>query len=96
MEREATPQREMKLGIRLHLAGLSLSEAVSSLETFGVERCRTAVHNWVKKANLQSASGATSDYVAIDETVIQLDDEQYWLYAAVDPATNRLLHGFFI
>jgi transposase-like protein len=24
--------------------------------------------------------------------VIQLDDEQYWLYAAVDPETNRLLH----
>jgi len=24
--------------------------------------------------------------------VIQLNDEQYWLYAAVDPETNELLH----
>jgi transposase-like protein len=30
--------------------------------------------------------------VAVDETVIQLDDQQYWLYAAVDPDSNDLLH----
>lgn len=24
--------------------------------------------------------------------MIQLNDQRYWLYAAVDPATNRLLH----
>ena len=30
--------------------------------------------------------------IAVDETVIQLSDEQYWLYAAVDPETNELLH----
>jgi len=28
-------------------------------------------------------------------TVIQLDDEQYWLYAAVDPETTELLHTKF-
>ncbi len=28
----------------------------------------------------------------MDETVIQLDDEQYWLYAAVDPESNEILH----
>jgi transposase-like protein len=28
----------------------------------------------------------------VDETVIRLNDEQYWLYAAVDPETNELLH----
>lgn len=31
-------------------------------------------------------------HVALDETVIQLNDEQWWLYAAVDPKTNRILH----
>jgi hypothetical protein len=31
-KREATPESAMKLGIRLHLAGLSLSDAVSILE----------------------------------------------------------------
>ena len=35
VEREATPKLLMKLGIQLHLAGLSLSNTVSVLEIFG-------------------------------------------------------------
>ncbi len=92
VEREATPEPAMKRGIRLHLAGLSLSDTVSILEESGVERHRSTVHTWVQKAELQPATGCEPDHVALDETVIQLDDERYWLYAAVDPATNRLLH----
>ncbi|MGZ0745810.1 IS6 family transposase [Haloparvum sp. AD34] len=92
LEREATPEPAMKLGIRLHLAGLSLSDTVSILDILGVDRCRTTVHNWVQKADLQPIEGVNPDHVAVDETVIQLNDEQFWLYAAVDPSTNRLLH----
>jgi putative transposase len=92
VEREATPRMLMKLGIQLHLAGLSLSNTVSILEIFGVERARSTVHNWVHKADLQPDSDQNPDHVAVDETVIQLNDEQYWLYAAVDPETNELLH----
>jgi len=36
--------------------------------------------------------GRSPDHVAVDETVIRLDNEQYWLYVAVDPETNELLH----
>lgn len=32
LEREATPEPAMELGIHLHLAGLSLSDTVSNLE----------------------------------------------------------------
>jgi len=92
VEREATPRLLMKLGIQLHLAGLSLSNTVSILEIFGVNRARSTVHNWVHKANLQPESGRNPDHVAVDETVIRLNDEQYWLYAAVDPETNEILH----
>ncbi|MDZ7745447.1 MAG: IS6 family transposase [Halobacteriales archaeon] len=92
VEREATPQLLMKLSIQLHLAGLSLSNTVSILEIFGVERARSTVHNWVHKADLQPDDGRNPDHVAVDETVIRLNDEQYWLYAAVDPDTNELLH----
>ncbi|CCQ35713.1 ISH14-type transposase ISNamo10 [Natronomonas moolapensis 8.8.11] len=92
VEREATPKFLMKLSIQLHLAGLSLSNTVSILEIFGVERARSTVHNWVHKADLQPQSGRCPDHIAVDETVIQLNDEQYWLYAAVDPETNELLH----
>ena len=92
VEREATPRLLMKLGIQLHLAGLSLSNTVRILEMFGVDRARSTVHNWVHKADLQLDSGRSPDHVAVDETVIRLDDEQYWLYAAVDPESNDLLH----
>ncbi|WP_247009449.1 IS6 family transposase [Halorientalis litorea] len=92
VEREATPQLLMKLSIQLHLAGLSLSNTVSFLDVFGVQRARSTVHNWVHKADLQPQDGRQPDHVAVDETVIQLDDERYWLYAAVDPDTNELLH----
>ena len=92
VEREATPKLLMKLSIQLHLAGLSLSNTVLFLEVFGVERVRSTVHNWVHKADLQPESGRSPNHVAVDETVIRLDDEQYWLYAAVDPETNDLLH----
>ena len=92
IEREATPEFLMKLSIQLHLSGLSLSNTVRILEVFGVPRARSTVHNWVHKADLQPESGKHPDHIAVDETVIQLNDEQYWLYAAVDAETNELLH----
>ena len=92
VEREATPEFLMQLSIQLHLSGLSLSNTVQVIEVFGVQRARSTVHNWVHKADLQPESGKNPDHVAVDETVIQLNNEQYWLYAAVDPATNELLH----
>ena len=92
VEREPTPKLLMKLSIQLHLPGLSLSNTVSFLEIFGVDRIRSTVHNWVHKADLQPESGRSPNHVAVDETVIQFDDEQYWLYAALDPDSNDLLH----
>ncbi|QCW03441.1 IS6 family transposase [Natrinema pallidum] len=92
VEREATPRLLMKLSIQPHLAGLSLSDTVSILELFGVNRVKSTVHNWVRKADLQPEDGQSPDHVAVDETVVRLNTEQYWLYAAVDPETNELLH----
>lgn len=92
VEREATPRFLMRLGIQLHLAVLLLLNTVSILNIFGVDRARSTVHSWVYKADLQPESDQNPDHVAIDETVIQLNKRQYWLYAAVDPETNELLH----
>ena len=36
---------------------------------------------------------ANPDCVAVDPKRIRINDEQYWLYAAVDPETNRILHS---
>ena len=74
VEREATPKLLMKLGIQLHLAGLSLSNTISILEIFGVSRARSTVHNWIHKAELRPEAGRSPDHVAVDETVIRLND----------------------
>jgi putative transposase len=93
VERERTPREIIEKGIRHHLAGLSLSNTVILLEELGVQRSRVAVHNWVQKADLQPADGESPDRVAVDQKAIRINDEQYWLYAAVDPETNRILHS---
>jgi len=46
----------------------------------------------VHKADLQPKSEQDPDHITIDETAIQLNNKHYWLYAAVDPETNELLH----
>jgi putative transposase len=58
----------------------------------GVERSRKAIHDWYKKAESQHTDGQNPNHVAIDETVIRINDQQFWLYAAADPETNKLLH----
>ena len=92
VQRERTSERIIEVGVQLHLAGLSLSNTKQYLENSGVERSRTVTHNWVQKAELQPISDAAPDHIAVDETVIQVNDERRWLYAAVNPETNKFLH----
>jgi transposase-like protein len=92
VEREATPKSLMKLAIHLHLGGLSLSNTVSVLDNFGCTRARSTVHNWVQKADLESRAGRDPDKIALDETVVKVNGERYWLVAAVEPDTNIILH----
>lgn len=47
----------------------------------------------MQNAELQPNGGKSPDHVALDETVIQLTDERYWLYAAVDPETNEFFRA---
>jgi len=90
VEREQTPRQLIEVGIRLHLADLSLSNTIQRLYIF--------VSNGVAR---RSTIGFTSaiysrqrmmkpNHVALDETVIQLDEHRYWLYTAVNPETNKV------
>jgi putative transposase len=62
VEREATPEPAMKLGIRLHLAEISLLNTISTVDSLGVKRCRSTGHNWVQKADLQPTDGVDIDH----------------------------------
>jgi len=78
----------VELSIQLQLYESSFSDTVSFLECFGVERPRSTVHNRSQKPT----DGAQPNHIELDETVIHLDDQRYWLYAAADPEMNELLH----
>jgi len=83
VEREATPPPSMALGSQLYLVELSTSNTILIVYISGVERVRSTVHSRGHKAGLQPESGRCLDHVAVDETVIQLNDERYWLYAVL-------------
>jgi len=91
VERERTLESAMALDIQLHVAGLSLSNTVELLDSVGFQRSRKAVHDWVQKVDLQPDSGKSPNQIALDEAVIRINDQQFWLYAA-DPQSNELLH----
>ncbi len=92
VEREATPKPVMKLAVHLHLGGFSLSNTISVLDSLGISRPRSAVHNWVQKADLEPRPGRDSDRIALDETVVKVDGDRCWLFAAVEPETDIILH----
>jgi len=90
--RQRTPEFAIQVGIQFHLAGLSLSNTKQHLEKLGVKRSRTAIHDWVQKADLQPDSDVEPNQIAVDEPVIRVNGQRHWLYAAVDPDTNKFLH----
>jgi transposase-like protein len=92
VERERTPEWAIQVGIRCHLAGMSTRDASQFLDELGVQRSHVAVHNWVHKADLQPISTVSADQLAVDEKVIRVNGDDYWLYGAVDPETNEILH----
>ena len=71
---------------------MSLREVSKYLELFAIKRSHVAIHNWVHKANLQPISTVLADQLAVDETMILLHGQKFWLYGAVEPYTNEILH----
>ena len=92
VERERTPSWAIYKAIRCHLSGMSLRDVSEHLEEFGITRSHVAVHNWVHAAELQPVSTVSALQLAVDEKTIRINGRDYWLYAAVDPATNEFLH----
>jgi putative transposase len=62
---------------------------MSIIDELGVQRSQKAVHDWVQKADIQPTSGKVPNQAAVDETLIRINDRQYWLYTAADTATNK-------
>jgi len=92
VERRRTPEWAIQVGIRWYLAGISLRDVSQNLESLGVERSHVTIHEWVHKVDLQPISTVTADQVVVDEKMIRVNDAEHWLYGAVDPETNEIIH----
>jgi len=92
VERRRTPEWAIEVDIRCHLAGISPQDASNFLDELGVQRSHVAIHDWVHKANLQLISTVTVDQLAVDERMICINGQEFWLYGAVDPHTNEILY----
>jgi putative transposase len=92
VERRRTPEWAIQVSNRCHLAGMSLRDASQFLDELGVQRSHVAIHGWVHNANLQPISTVSADQLAVDEKMIRLHGQEFWLYGAVDPKTNEILH----
>jgi transposase-like protein len=92
VKRERTPRWAIEVGFRCHLSSMSLRETSKFLGELGIDRSHVAIHNWVHKAEVQPASTVSANQLAADEKMIRLYGQQFWLYGAVDPETNEILH----
>ena len=77
VERKRTPKWAIQVGIRCHLAGMSLRDASQHLESLGIDRSHVAIHEWVHKAELQPISTVTGDQIAVDEKVIRINGDDH-------------------
>jgi putative transposase len=73
--------------------GLSLREIVAVLDWLGVDRSHGAVWNWTHTLAEAQDDPPTAEpsRVAVDETQIEVEGENKWLYAAIDTESKLLL-----
>ena len=90
VERQRTPEWAIQVDIRCHLAGMSTKNASQFLDELGVQRSHVAIYNWVHEADLQLVSTVSADQLAVDEKMIRINGNDYWLYGAIDRNKRNL------
>lgn len=90
-ERQRTSNRTRALGITLHHLGLSLRDVETVLGSFE-PRSHEAVRQWHDQAeHLFDVEAKQRRAVAVDETVVKLGTERWYLWAVVDVDTWEIL-----
>ena len=90
VERRRTPEWAIEVGIRCHLAGMSLRDASQFFDKLGVDRSHVAIYEWVHKADLQPISTVSADQLAVDEKMIRL------LHVSLFPTATKQTARWFL
>jgi putative transposase len=79
VEQDRTPRWAIEVGIRCYLVVMSLRKVSKFIEEYGIDRSHVAIHNWVHKTGLQPISTDSEDQLAVDEKMIHLHGQRFWL-----------------
>lgn len=95
-DEESTANVLRAFAVRLDVTDVSLRETAAALERIGIKRSHQAIYQWTHRVGEGAPDPSTfmrakPSRVAVDETVIQIGREQFWLYAAIDVDSKLLL-----
>ena len=95
IERERTSTEFILYALYLYFLGLSLRSTSKAIQPFGEEgRSHVAVWKWVQRFNPKRLYHCKRvSAFLIDETMLQIDTDEAWLWVAVEPIqyTNKFL-----
>ncbi|MDP8906244.1 MAG: IS6 family transposase [Thermoproteota archaeon] len=90
--RNRTPSEHIGYGLYLYFSGLSLRRVSERLSCF-IKRNHVSIWNWIQKYKPQRISTKKRKICEfiVDETVIKIGSEYFWLWVAIDLKTKRIL-----
>ncbi|MBA3284646.1 MAG: IS6 family transposase [Nitrosopumilus sp.] len=90
--RNRTPSEYVGYGLYLCFSGLSLRRVSERLSCF-IKRDHVSIWNWIRKYKPQRISTKKRKICEfiVDETVIKIGSEYFWLWVAIDLKTKRIL-----
>ncbi|MGN6560258.1 MAG: DDE-type integrase/transposase/recombinase [Candidatus Nitrosocosmicus sp.] len=91
-KRSRTKIKDIVYALHLYFDGLSLRKTSIALSRF-VNRSHTAIRDWIQKYKPKKLSYLRKkiDEYIIDETLIKVGSEYFWLWIIIEPKDNEIL-----
>jgi putative transposase len=94
LQRERTPTWAIALALLLYPSGVSLRRIAAYLSWHGVNRAHTTIWYWLQQAGgrLSPWQGPLPKRIVVDETWVKVGGRDCWIFAAIDPQTQRIIY----
>jgi transposase-like protein len=95
VQRRRRDLKTIALSILVYQQGLSLRKTCELLSYLGESISYRGVHYWVQKFGwcVQPYGGKLPETIVVDETKVQLGSEHWFLYAAINPKSKRIVYA---
>ena len=95
VERERRDPEVIALSILLYQQGLSLRRVQETMGYLDQDITYRGVHYWIQKlgSELEWNNGKLPNKVVVDETVVKVGGERWYLYAAINPNDRRIVYA---